>query len=179
MMKRFLVSVLLLILISGCGYTVGSVLPPGIEKVFVKNIQNKIDITEERTEKDPYILYSPGLEVDVTQAIKSRFIFDGNLKVVNDPSEADLMVTGELTGLYKEPISYLTDDEVDSYRVKVIVDMKVMNLNNNTVYWKREGVVGEEEYITSGPYATSERTARDEAIKDLAKRVVERTVEGW
>lgn len=167
------------IILVGCGYSTGSLLPSRLKTIYVDNFKNKIEIDKEVTESARYTLYRPGLENDVTNAVTNRFIFDGNLKIA-DGDEADLILTGELTDYRQDAIAYDTEeDDVEEYRIKIVVNIRLEDMYNNELMWEEFGFKGESTYRTTGRLAVSEDSAREEAIEDLASRIVERTVEGW
>ena len=162
----------------GCGYTTGSLLPSHLRTIYVDNFRNKIDIGKEVTEASRYTLYRPGLENDVTNEVVDRFTFDGNLKIANR-EDADLVLKGSLTGYKQEPLRYDRSDDVEEYRIRITVDMEMTDVANNKILWKEIGFSGESTYMTKGRLRTSEDTARQEAMEDLARRIVERTIECW
>lgn len=165
-------------MLSGCGYAAGSLLPPGQKNIYVDNFKNGIDVGEENTEYSKYALYRPGMENDITRAIVDRFTFDGNVKIA-DRDNADIMLTGTLSDYRKEALRYDNADNVEEYRVKITVDMELIRPRDSKVLWREKAFTGESTYNTTGKFATSEQLARDEAVEDLARRIVERTVEGW
>lgn len=182
-MKNRLFTALLLLagslfILTGCGYSTGSLLPSHLKTIYVDNFKNVIDIGAEVTEGDKYTLYREGLENDLTTAVIERFVFDGNLKIVSE-EEADIILKGNLVAYRQDPLRYDRDDDVEEYRISVIVDMELFDVDEEKAMWQEQGFAGEATYLTTGRLATSEDVARDEAIEDLARRVVERTVEGW
>lgn len=162
----------------GCGYSTGSLLPSRLKTIYVDNFKNKIQIDKEVTETARYTLYRPGLENEVTNAVTNRFIFDGNLKIAAKDS-ADLVLSGELINYTQEAFAYDSEDNVEEYRIRVVVSIRIMDTVGDELMWQENGFTGESTYRTTGQFATSENSARDEAIEDLAKRIVERTIEGW
>ncbi len=181
-MKKFLLLSALYLLLStfllGCGYTTGSLLPPSIKTIYVKTFTNKIDITAEVSETSRYKTYAPLLEVDITKEIIDRFIYDGNLRVVKKEN-ADLMLTGELIDYNRQALRYDTDDEVEERRLSLVVSLVLHDLRKDEIMWKEESFIGDSTYFTTGSLAKTEDTALDEAIEDLARRIVERTIEWW
>jgi Lipopolysaccharide-assembly len=177
--SSFLVLLIFLSIVSsGCGYTAGSLLPSGLKTIYVDNFKNTIDVGKETTEGSKYALYRPGIENDVTNAIVNRFTFDGNLKIV--PKEkADVILQGKLTDYRKEALRYDNADNVEEYRVKITVEMKLVKTSDDKVLWSENAFTGESTYNTTGSFVTTEEAARDKALEDLARRVVERTIEGW
>jgi hypothetical protein len=168
----------ILLSICGCGYTTGSLLPAHIKNIYVEDFKNKIPIAQEVSEQNRYKTYRPLLEVDITEAIIDRFLFDGNLRVTSR-KEADIILEGALVDFRREPTQYGYDDSVEQYRIAIFVDMKAIDTASGKPMWTENSFAGSDYYYTSGPEAESEDTAVTDAISDLARRVVERTIEIW
>lgn len=166
------------VILAGCGYSRGSLLPSHLKTIYVDNFKNKIDIGREVTESNRYMLYRPGLENDVTEAVVNRFVFDGNLRIA-DKEDANLILKGSLVDYRQEALRYDSDDNVEEYRIKIAVDIELLDVANNKTLWEEIGFIGESTYNTTGQFATSEDNAREEAVEDLSRRIVERTIEGW
>lgn len=165
--------------LSGCGYTTKSLLPTHIKSVYVENFKNSIDLTAEVSNRRPYRLYKAGLENEITKAVVDRFVFDGNLKVVKNQDEADSVLTGELLEYVKEPLRYNESEEVTEYRVRVAASIKFVDKHDDKVIWQAGSFSGESSQRTEGTLKKSEDTARDEAVSDLARRIVEKIIEVW
>ena len=174
----FSLMVFSIIYISGCGYTTGSLLPSNLKTIYVDNFKNEINISNEVTESSRYTLYRPGIEDEITNALVNRFVFDGNLKIATEKN-ADLILRGKLTAYKQEALRYDRDDNVQEYRVRITINMELENTLNHKISWTETGFAGESTYNTEGRLATSESAAAEEAIEDLVRRVVERTVECW
>ncbi|MCK5580624.1 MAG: hypothetical protein KAJ18_05055 [Candidatus Omnitrophica bacterium] len=158
----------------GCGYTTRASLPARLRTVHVQTFKNNIDFTSESFSN----VYLPLLEVDVTNAIVDRFLFDGNLKIAQE-QVADLVLNGTLTGYQREALRYTDNDDVQEYRVQVIVDLVLYDTGKDETLWTESGFVGEATYFLTGVQATTEASAVSEATVDLARRVIERTIENW
>jgi len=167
------------VFLSGCGYTTKSLLPNHIKTVYVENFKNSIDVTREVSSKRSYTLYRPDLENDLTRAVIDRFIFDGNLKVVRSPERADSIVTGELVEYVKEPLRYDEAEDVTEFRVRVVASVKFTDSASSKTIWRVDRFSGESSQRTEGSLRKTEETAKDEAVADLARRVVEKTIEIW
>jgi len=174
-----LFSVFLFSVLSGCGYTTKSLLPSHIKTIYIDNFKNSIDLTAEVSNKKPYKLYEPGLENETTRAIVDQFIFDGTLKVVKDLSEADSVLSGELREYIKEPLRYDDNNDVIEFTIKVVTSARFVDKRTNETIWKNNSFEGESDQRTQGTLEKSEDTARDEAVSDLARRIVEKTIEVW
>lgn len=164
--------------VSGCGYTTSSLVSKDFKSICVSNFKNNIQVTAEQDENRMYRGYRPGMETDITKAVRDAFLFDGNLKLA--PAEsADLVLTSELTDYRRDSLRYDANDNIEEYRIKLIVNMKLEDVKKGTVVWTQNGFAGETTYRVSGPGAKSEAAAVRDAEKDLAQRIVERTVEAW
>lgn len=178
MKKIFLIIAVLGLVISGCGYTTKSLLPSNYRTIYVDNFKSAIKITAEQSNERMYRGYKPGMEITLTKAIIDKYLTDGNLRIAS-PEQADLILEGELTDFNRGGIRYDTNDNVEEYRIKLVVNMELKDAKTGKVVWTENGFAGETTYRTSGSLALSESAAIDEAITDLARRVVERTVEAW
>jgi hypothetical protein len=174
-MLRFSLSLLLVLtLFSGCGYTTGSLLPAKYRRISVEPFLNKVNNIDENNN----ILYIPNLETNVRTAIIDRFLFDGNLRIA-DSDKADLVLTGALLGIAQDTLRQDVNQNVQEYRVRVIVSLTMTDRTTGKVLWTEPSFDGETNYYLSGPQAISQSTAVANALTDLATRVVERTVEDW
>ena len=168
----------LLTLMQGCGYTTRSLLPSNFKTIYVESFKNTIKITAEQSDVRMYTGYVPGMEIGLTKAVIDKYISDGNLRIASE-SDADLVMKGTLTDFRKEPLRYDANDNVDEYRIKLIVDLELVDQESAKTVWTEKGFAGETTYRTSGTLTTSENVAMKDAMYDLARRIVERTVEAW
>jgi len=179
MKRSFLIFLASIIFIaSGCGYTTRSLLAPDLKTVYVSNFKNDINIPAEQSNTRMYRGYTPGMERDITKAVIDKFISDGNLNIAAE-SNADLIIKGNLTDFNREPLRYDANDNIEEYRIKLIVSLELKNCKTGKIMWTEKGFAGETTYRTSGSLAKSESAAIRDAITDLARRIVERTVEAW
>ena len=167
-----------ILLIAGCGYTTKSLLPSNIKTIYVDNLVNKIKVTDEASDARMYRGYRPGMELEATRTIRDKYLIDGNLKIAGQET-ADLILTGELVDFRNEALRYDRNNDIEEYRVRLVVNLVMKNAKDGKVRWTESSFAGESLYRTSGTLAKSETTAIKEAADDLARRVVERTVEEW
>jgi hypothetical protein len=179
MLKKFLPLFLALTLcVAGCGYTTKSLLPTNYKTIFVNSFGNKIKITAEQSNVRMYRGYRPGLEAEITKAVIDKFLFDGNLRIASD-NNANIILKGELVDFRKEPLRYDANDNIEEFRLVLTVNLELIDSATGNTVWKETNFSGETTYRTSGPLAVSESAAITNGIIDLARRIVERTVEGW
>lgn len=171
---RFIGVLSMAILMVGCGYTTRSTLPAHFRTIYVDDFKNKIDYASESRRN----IYFPLLEVDARDAIVDRYLFDGNLKIAKEDL-ADLVLTGELLSYRRGVLRYTDNDDVEEYRVYITVALQLWDTHEQDYVWSESAFVGEGTYFVSGPESSTEESAVDEAIADLARRIVERTVENW
>lgn len=166
--------IVLCMVMTGCGYTTKSILPKSVKTIYIEPFKNNINFTTGTGRN----IYLPLLEVDARNAVINRFLFDGNLKIAK-PEAANLILKGEFNNYERSGLRYTDDDDVEEYRVHVTFSFEMYNTNDEEVAWTEPGFVGEATYFVSGSQATSEELAIEAAIVDLARRIVERTIEDW
>ncbi len=175
MTHRFFLSVsFLLLALSGCGYTTGSLLPSNLRTIYVEPFTNKVEFVSENVRA----LYVPLLETKVRTAIIDRFQLDGHLRL-NNSDKSDLVLKGDLIGFERDDLRIDSSQNVSEYRLRIIVSLTMMDNTTGQVFWKEASLAGESTYFTSGPQAKSESSALDDTLKDVSRRVVERTIENW
>jgi hypothetical protein len=164
--------------LAGCGYTSRSLVTNKFKTISILQFVNKIDITKENDSATKYKVYRPLLESDITKAVIDKFLFDGNLKPVKSDS-ADLILKGELMEFRRDPLRYTINNDVEEYRINIIVNIGLWDAKENKLIWQENGFTGETSYFAIGTAQKSDTTAINDAIGDLARRIVERTVEQW
>lgn len=183
-MKRslfFALSVVVLISFSGCGYSIRSLAYGRSTKIYIKPFENRVDlnIQGEYSDRYTYKLYRHRLETKITDAVINRFLLDGYLKVVSNEDDADLVLKGEFTNYEKQPLRYDDASNIEEYRANLVVNVALRDMKKDALLWEENGFVGYSEFFVTGSRAKSEDVAIDEAVEDLARRIVERTVEDW
>jgi hypothetical protein len=148
------------------------------QSIYIVPFVNKVDITSDTDVANKYKIYRPMIETDITRSVTERFIFDGNLKPTHKEN-ADLILKGEVMEYRKDPLRYTDDDVVEEYRINLVVNISLWDNKENKLIWEEKNFTGDTTYFTIGSSAKSEGTAVNDALTDLARRIVERTVEQW
>lgn len=169
---------LLVVTIMGCGYTTRSMISSKFRTIYVIPFVNKVDITNETYTSTKYRVYRPTLETDITKSVTNKFLFDGNLRPVKEKA-ADLILKGELIEFRRDPLRYDASDVVTEYRINLVVNISLWDKKEDKLVWEENNFTGVSSYFTTGTQAKSEDTAVNDALSDLARRIVERTVEEW
>jgi len=166
--------------LGGCGYTTRSLITKDYQTIHVRPFLNKIDITQDTSVARRYKTYSPLLENDITRKVIDQFILDGNLRLTEE-EDTDLILEGELIDYRKDPLRYTgtEDSKVEEYRISLTVNLKLYSVSRQDYLWEVNNFVGDTTYFTQGSLAKSESSAINEAVGDLARRVVDRVVDIW
>jgi hypothetical protein len=162
----------------GCGYTTHSMITDKYRTIYVEPFVNKIPIAQGAETTNKYMVYRPALESEITQSVIDKFLADGNFKPAKLES-ADLALSGELVEFRRDPLRYTDNDDVEEYRICIIVNLTLKDNKENKVLWQENRFTGDESYFTMGNFAQSEDTAVNLALSDLSRRIVERAVEQW
>ena len=166
------------LLLTGCGYTTRPGLVSYLQTVYVAPFVNKIDLTELTTDSRRFPLYRHGLETDLTKAVINRFQFTGLLRPMTS-DRADCRVEGELLEFRRDALRFDANKQVEEWRLSVVVNVRFFDQRHGVMMWDRSGFTGDTTYVTVGSKAESESQALDRATTDLARRIVEQTVENW
>ncbi|MBM3246272.1 MAG: hypothetical protein FJZ13_02960 [Candidatus Omnitrophica bacterium] len=167
-------------IIGGCGYTTRSAISSRFKTIYITPFLNRVDITQETDVASKYKIYRPYLETDITKAVIDKFLWDGNLRPTKAQA-ADVTLKGELVEFRKDPLRYTDDEDVEEYRINLIVNLSLWDNRENKLVWEEPRFTGDTTYfpISTNPQYKSEAAAITTAITDLAQRIVERTVEEW
>ena len=85
---------------------------------------------------------------------------------------------GELISFRRDALRYDASQQVEEWRLSIVVNVRFFD-GQNLLVWEELGFTGDTTYIAQGTGAESESTALTRALNDLARRIVERTVENW
>ncbi|MDD4939014.1 MAG: LPS assembly lipoprotein LptE [Candidatus Omnitrophica bacterium] len=180
-MKKIILFSLISAMITGCGYTTRSAISNKYTTIYIAPFLNKIDITREAGSGYKYRIYRPMLESDITRKVTNKFLFDGNLRPVKTEN-ADLVLKGELVEFRRDPLRYTENDEVEEYRINILVNLALWDKKEDMLVWQENSFTGDFTYFTDSTTAgtpKSEDVAVNDALDELARRIVERTVEQW
>ena len=170
------------VLIAGCGYTTRPGLPPHLRTVYIKPFVNKIDVTQISTSDGRFPVYRHRMEADLTNAVISRYQFTGLLRPA-PMDKANCRLEGELVEFRRDPLRYDSSQQVEEWRLNLVVNLRFYDQTaqdpTQALLWAEERFTGDTTYFALGSNAESVPAALDRAVTDLARRIVERTVETW
>lgn len=157
--------------LSSCSYTNKAKLPHDIKTIYVETAINKIDIEQMYS-------YQPGMEMDITNAVIRRFQVDGNLKVAK-VDEADAVLSMDLKSYEQEGVRFNPLESVSEYRLFIVLSLVLKHRETGEVIWREPNFSGNKEYFVTQVRSQGQRVATDQAIEDVARKVVDRVVEDW
>ena len=162
----------------GCGYTTRPGLAPHLKTIYVKPFVNKIDLTVLPTNEQQFPIYRHGMEVDVTNAVINRYQFTGLLRPAS-AERASCRLEGELVEFRREALRFDASQQVEEWRLNLVVNLRFIDQTTQTLLWEEQRLTGDATYFAAGAKAESEAPALSRAMTDLARRIVERSVESW
>lgn len=171
MKRRVIIPVLFFCVLTGCGYTQQAHLPGDIKTIAVPTFANEIP-------PQSRYAYRPGLEIELTNAVIDRFIFDGNLRVV-DESEADAVLKGAIIAYEQEGLRFDDLESIEEYRLFLVVRFDLVDRKTGQILMRERNFSGQADFFTSRTPAGVRRTAANDAVTDLARSLVDRIVEAW
>jgi len=164
--------------LSGCGYTTHSLIASKYKTIYITPFVNKVDVASEANIANQYRIYKPMIESGITQYVTNQYLSDGNIRPVKY-GQADLILKGEVVEFRKDPLRYDSANEVSEYRINLVVNISLWDSDENKLIWQENNFTGDTTYFALGPESKTEDAAVVDALKDLSRRIVERTVEQW
>ena len=155
-------SLLLIVVLSGCGYSTRSLHQTGVRSVYVPIFDNHTFRRE--------------LEFFLTEAVKNEILYKTNYKIA-PKGRADTILNGEIVEFRERVLTEDTDDNVTETRVFVYVNVRWVDRRTGRVLMKRERLVRPTEFVV----AKGERlgTATAESFGDLAELIVQAMEDDW
>ncbi len=169
------------ILLVGCEQTVKRTLPPDIRTIT-------IELSDNGTGE---IILAPVLEEEVRRA----FRLDGRLDLVNRRDGADSVLEIVITEYTKQPARFDSNNVVQEYRMRLVADLKLVDLKEGKVLWRERGPESTaarggsirklERFLNfvvvpaDGLPAETEGDAQRRMLKEFSLDIVLKVIEGW
>jgi hypothetical protein len=132
---RAAVALLAACLLQACGYHfAGTVtaLPADVKTIHVGNIDN--------------VSVYPGLEKNLGFALEQAISRWGTLRLVEDPGEADAVLSGKIRLVELRAVSFDQNDLALQYEVSVIADLDLRRSSDGKSLWHINGMRQTDEY---------------------------------
>jgi len=159
--------ILMLTALSGCGYTLSSVIPGYIRTLSVPIFQNST--------------VEFGIAEDVTRALQDAFLANGRLTTAGE-KQADSVLRGTVLLYRNQVFGYTQQERATSYEVVLTVRVLFRDLVKSRDIWKEDALTVRTTYnvvAVGNEPARTETDARADVVKKLADQIVSRTVQGW
>lgn len=117
--------------------------------------------------------YEPGLELLVTEALRREMRRRGGVEVVEDPAQADLVLSGSVLELVTNARSFSSIAFALEYQVDMSLSLQARRADGTLVGLDPVAVRDWELYLTSAD-VEAERRNRTEALRRLASVLAER-----
>lgn len=164
-MKRVIASALLLLSLTGCGYSLvgrGNFLPADVSTIHVPSFVNQSTRVE--------------VEQRVTQAVAEEMVTRGRLRLVTTPQEADLILRGTIQSFNVTPVAFNEQVRATKYQATVTARIELLHhRQEDKVLWKNDQYVFTETYAID-PSALDAFDQETRAIREIAERFSESLV---
>lgn len=163
---------------SSCGYALagrGSFLPDYIRVVGIPPIENRSTYQQ--------------VELVLTDKIRTEFIGRGKYRIVPEASGSDAVLTGEITGISAQPVSFNESQLASRYLFIMTMKVQLTDARTNMVLWSNDAMTFREEselttrsssgIIDAGAFLDQERSSFDRIAGDVARTVVTAILEAF
>ena len=110
---------------------------------------------------------------DVTQA----FVNDNSLRVINNSNDADLILSGDISSIRKQPVSMTQTEQVQQFQMVVTIKAECMNTHTQKPLWstslQRYGI------IPGNALQNDIDNAIAVAIGQIVDDIINNTVAAW
>jgi hypothetical protein len=147
-------------IVSSCGYSVRSLLPPHLKTVAIVTVENSTT--------------QPGLDEELSIVLPKIFNSDRSLRVTA-PEQADLVVSVVLTSFYRTAAAYDAEQAISAYEISISARVEALDQVRNEMFFS--GTVSSR--ISYTPEGTAEENAISAAIEKLAREIARQIVTAW
>ncbi|MCK4836433.1 MAG: LptE family protein [Candidatus Aminicenantes bacterium] len=152
-----------------CGYHlsgVGSQVPDHIKTIFIPNFKNRTSLSR--------------AEQFVTFAIREEFIRRSRLELVEDISESDSSLEGEISSFEVKPLSITKAAQSNLYNLRIRLSVKFIDLKNNRIIYQGKGISFSQQYeIDTGDFFTLASEAIEKIAGEFASSIVSIILENF
>jgi hypothetical protein len=151
------------LLLAGCGYTTGSLVPAGYRTIAVPVFDNPTRRHD--------------LEWEVTQAVVEEIQSRTGLRVVDPSDSPDLLLRGSLVEVDEDVLSHRERQRIRESAYFLTAEVEVVEASTGRTVVKKDRVTERESFVPA--VGEDVRTARGEANRALAERIVRRLEAAW
>ena len=159
---QFTCVLVLLALITGCGYTTKSLISRKINSVFIPIFGN--------------YTFRAGLEFDLTTALKDEIMSKTKLRIARK-DDADTVLTGRIVVFTAGVMSSNAKDNIVESSVAISVNVARMDRRTGRGLASMDGLTNSAAYVV--PRGENINTATEECLEGLAEKIVSQLEEKW
>ena len=173
-----LASLLILVTLTGssCGYTLsgrGSFLPDYIKIIGIPTFENRTTLFN--------------LETQLTQKVRSEFIGRGHYQIVPEATNVDAVLTGEVSGVSIQPVSFTTQQLASRYTITMSARVALQDVHEGKVLWENPNLVFRQEYeaqsgqtqLDPSIFFGQDQNALDRMTTEFARSIVSAILEAF
>lgn len=166
---------------AGCEQTVKRTLPSSIRTIAVREFRN---------DTDQVVL--PTL---LREELRREVRMDGRIQASDDMPAADGLLDGAIVEYTRQPARFDQNNVIQEYRLRLVVDLSLTDVRSGEILWADKGPKDAaergatlhklERYVNfvvvpaSGLAVETEQEAQRRMVRDLARDIVLRVIEGW
>jgi lipopolysaccharide assembly LptE-like protein len=170
------VLLLIVLSLSGCGYTLagkGSSLPANVRSIGIPLFTNSTPIFD--------------LEQILTQRVRLEFIGRGKYQVLPSATGTDAVLTGEITSVSLQPTAFNAQQQASRYAINVVIKVTLKDVKQDKTLYENPGLTFRDEYevttaVNSGDVSAflgQNKDALDRLSTDFARSVVSTILEAF
>lgn len=179
-MRRFAPLFLIAVLVS-CQQTVKRTLPGAIQTIAIEEFSNQTGQ-----------IILPSL---LHEELRRAFRLDGRLSVVDESSRADAVLSGAITDYTRQPARFDPNNVVEEYRLRMVTDLSLIDQQNKMFLWMEKGprstaarggsIRKLERFLNfavvpaEAVQAETEQDAQRRMVREFAREIVLKVIEGW
>ena len=117
--------------------------------------------------------FEPGVEFVVADALRREFLRRGAVRIVEDPSAADLVVDGRVAALRSAGRSFSSVIFTMEYELVMVLDLEAVRADGTPLAIGEHSLEESEYYLASADVEAT-RKNRDEAVRRVAQVLAQR-----
>jgi hypothetical protein len=159
-----------------CGYALagrGSFLPDYIQTIGIPVFTNRTSLFN--------------LETQMTEKVRAEFIGRGRYRIVPDTQGVDAVLTGDVTGVNIQPLSFTNQQLASRYVITMSARVELRDQRENKVLWENPSLVFREEYdaqagqsaVDPTAFFGQDQNALDRMTTEFARSIVSALLEAF
>jgi hypothetical protein len=162
LLNQFMIAVLMVALMCGCGYSNKSLISRNISSIHIPIFENNT--------------FRRGIEFDLTKAVKNEVMSKTNLRIVGK-DYADVILHGTVKEFTERTITQGFRDSLVEGQMTLFVDIELVDKRTGRTLINEKGIKQAAEYIVRRGETLD--SATEEGIVNLAEIIVDHLAEKW